>query len=195
LLWHWNSAILRGVHSICRVFPSQTRQKDRYLQIARSVRHGKTVRQEIIATLGRLDLLQESGQLDRLLRSGLRFARQVKVLDAHAAGQAEPVSMRKIGPDLVFGRLWQSMGLAEIVAGLAAQRKYGFDLERAVYLTVLHRLFASGSDRAAELWKENYRIPGAEGLSRHQLYRTMAWLGEEIGPGLKGGAALHQGPD
>jgi hypothetical protein len=33
----------------------------RYLQIARSVRHGKTVRQEIIATLGRLDLLQESG--------------------------------------------------------------------------------------------------------------------------------------
>jgi hypothetical protein len=46
----------------------------------------------------------------------LRFARQVKVLDAHAAGQTEPVSIRKIGPDLVFGRLWQSMGLAEIVA-------------------------------------------------------------------------------
>jgi hypothetical protein len=158
----------------------------RYLQIARSVRHGKTVRQEIIATLGRLDLLQESGQLDRLLRSGLRFARQVKVLDAHAAGQTEPVSIRKIGPDLVFGRLWQSIGLAEIVAGLAAQRKYGFDLERAVYLTVLHRLFASGSDRAAELWKENYRIPGAEELSLHQLYRAMAWLGEEIGPGLMG---------
>jgi hypothetical protein len=130
--------------------------------------------------------LQESGQLDRLLRSGLRFARQVKVLDAHAAGQTEPVSIRKIGPDLVFGRLWQSMGLAEIVAGLAAQRKYGFDLERAVYLTVLHRLFASGSDRAAELWKENYRIPGAEELSLHQLYRAMAWLGEEIGPGLMG---------
>jgi hypothetical protein len=61
----------------------------RYLQIARSVRHGKTVRQQIIATLGRLDLLQESGQLNRLLRSGLRFARQVKVLDAHAAGQTQ----------------------------------------------------------------------------------------------------------
>jgi hypothetical protein len=68
----------------------------RYLQIARSVRHGKTVRQEIIATLGRLDLLQESGQLDRLLRSGLRFARQVKVLDAHAAGQTEPGHVPKI---------------------------------------------------------------------------------------------------
>ena len=68
----------------------------RYLQIARSVRRGKTVRQEeIIATLGRLDVLQQSGQLDSLLRSGLRFARKVKVLDAHAAGQTEPVSIAK----------------------------------------------------------------------------------------------------
>jgi hypothetical protein len=33
----------------------------RYLQIARSVRVEGKVRQEIIATLGRLDVLQESG--------------------------------------------------------------------------------------------------------------------------------------
>ena len=38
----------------------------RYLQIARSVRVEGKVRQEIIATVGRLDVLQESGQLDRL---------------------------------------------------------------------------------------------------------------------------------
>ena len=36
-------------------------------------------------------------------------------------------------------------------------RRYDFDVERAVYLTVLHRLFASGSDRAADRWRENYR--------------------------------------
>jgi hypothetical protein len=35
-------------------------------------------------------------------------------------------------------------------------RRYDFELERAIYLTVLHRLFASGSDRAAERWRENY---------------------------------------
>jgi hypothetical protein len=58
----------------------------RYLQIARSVRRGKTVRQEIIANLGRLDLLQESGQLDRLLRSGLRFSQNIKVLDDQQQG-------------------------------------------------------------------------------------------------------------
>lgn len=158
----------------------------RYLQIARSVRRGKTVRQEIIATLGRLDVLQETGQLESLLRSGLRYARKVKVLDAHAAGETEAVSISKIGPDLVFGRLWKSMGLEDIIRGLAGEGKHKFDLERVVYLTVLHRLFASGSDRAAEVWKENYRIPGTDELWLHQLYRTMGWLGEELEPGLRG---------
>jgi Transposase DDE domain len=51
---------------------------------------------------------------------------------------------------------------------------------------VLHRLFASGSDRAAEAWKENYHIPGAQELALQHLYRAMAWLGEEIGEGVLG---------
>jgi hypothetical protein len=49
------------------------------------------------------------------------------------------------------------------------------------YLSVLHRLFASGSDRAAERWREDYLIPGTEGLElHHHLYRAMAFLGEAI---------------
>ena len=153
----------------------------RYLQIARSVREGKKVRQVILATLGRLDLLEATGQLERLLRSGLRYCQQIQVLDAHAAGETKPVSIRKLGADLVFGRLWEELGLPEIIRGLARERRFGFDLERAIYLTVLHRLFASGSDRAAERWKESQRIPGVEALELHHLYRAMAWLGEAVG--------------
>ena len=62
---------------------------------------------------------------------------------------------------------------------LLKDRRYGFDLERAIYLTVLHRLFAPGSDRAAERWRESYLLPGTEALGLHQLYRAMAFLGEE----------------
>ena len=113
---------------------------------------------------------------------GLCYCRQVKVLD-RAAGDSEPVSIVKIGPDPVFGRVWQKTGMGEIIGGLASVRRHGFHLERAVYLSVLHRLFVSGSDRAAEAWKENYRIPRAEQLALQQLYRAMAWLGEEIGQG------------
>jgi len=49
-----------------------------------------------------------------------------------------------------------------------------------VFLTVLHRLFDPGSDRAAEVWRERYRIEGTEELRLHHLYRTMAWLGEPL---------------
>ena len=44
-----------------------------YLQIVESHRTGDQVRQRVIATLVRLDELESSGQLDRLLRSGARF--------------------------------------------------------------------------------------------------------------------------
>jgi hypothetical protein len=154
----------------------------RYLQIAHSVREGKKVRQQVIATLGRLDLLQQSGQLDRLMRSGVRHCEGLAVLDAQAAGQMEPVPVRRIGPDLVFSRLWQQSGLPEILQALLKGRRYGFDVERAIYLTVLHRLFTPGSDRAAERWRESYLIPGTETLGLHQLYRAMAFLGEEVDP-------------
>src|SRR5450631_3856843 len=45
-----------------------------YLQIVESRREGAQVRQQVIATLGRVEDLHESGQLERLLRSGARFA-------------------------------------------------------------------------------------------------------------------------
>jgi len=152
----------------------------RYLQIAHSVREGQKVRQQVIATLGRLDLLEASGQLERLMRSGLRHCEKFAVIDAHAAGEIQPVAIRRIGPDLVFARLWKESGIPEVLRSLLKARHYEFDVERAIYLTVLHRLFASGSDRAAERWREDYLIPGTEGLELHHLYRAMAFLGDPI---------------
>jgi hypothetical protein len=124
--------------------------------------------------------LQASGQLDALLRSGLRLSERLVVLDAHAAGQTEAVGLQKIGPDLVFGPLWDQAGIADALAEQLAPRRYDFDVERAVFLTVLHRLFGSGSDRAAERWRDDYRIRGVETLELHHLYRAMAFLGEPL---------------
>jgi hypothetical protein len=153
-----------------------------YLQIVHSVREGQKVRQQVFATLGRIDELKASGRLDALMRSGLRHCENLAVIDAHAAGQTEPVTVLRIGPELVFGRLWKESGIQEVVQSLLHGRRYDFDVERAIYLTVLHRLFASGSDRAAERWRENYLIPGTEALDLHHLYRAMAFLGQEIEP-------------
>ena len=146
------------------------------------------MRQQVIATLGRVEDLRESGQLERLLRSGARFAAKAIVVDAVAAGEATASAARRIGPALVFERLWEETGCRKVVEDLAGSRKHGFALERAVFLTVLHRLFAGGSDRAADRWREDYRIEGVEGLDLHHLYRAMAWLGEELAEDQQDGA-------
>jgi transposase len=154
--------------------------KYQYVQIARSHRDGKTVRQQTLLSLGRLDVLQASGQLDGLLRSGLRLCERLTVIDAHAAGETEPVALRRIGPDLVFSRLWAETGIQRCLLQQLEGRYYEFPVERAIYLTVLHRLFGSGSDRAAERWREQYRIPETEKLDLHHLYRAMAFLGDPL---------------
>jgi transposase len=151
-----------------------------YLQIVESFREKGHVRQRVLSTVGRLDVLQTSGQLDALMRSGLRFCEKLAVIDAHAAGQTEPVQVQRVGPDLVFGRLWEALGLGKIIQRVLQGRRYEFDVERAIYLTVIHRLFASGSDRAAERWRQAYRLPGTEKLDLHHLYRAMAFLGEPL---------------
>jgi transposase len=151
-----------------------------YLQIVHSVRQGEKVRQQVFGTLGRLDELKASGRLEALIRSGLRHCENFAVIDAHATGETQAVTVLRIGPDLVFGRLWKECGIQEVIQSLLEARRYDFDVERAVYLTVLHRLFASGSDRAAERWREDYLIPGTEALDLHHLYRAMAFLGDGI---------------
>ena len=149
-----------------------------YLQIAHSQRVGGQVRQRVIATLGRLDVLAASGQLEGLVRSGARFATQAMVLSA--AQDDATATVRRIGPALVFERLWTETGCRAVIEAVAKERKHGFALERAIFLSVLHRLMGGGSDLAADRWREDYRIAGAEALELHHLYRAMAWLGEEL---------------
>jgi Transposase DDE domain len=161
-------------------FRRKTSQGRIYLQIVESHRTGDRVRQRVIATLGRLDELEASGQLDRLLRSGARFVQQAMVLDAARTGEVPAITVRRIGPALLFERLWAETGCQSVTTALARRRGHRFGLERAVFLTVLHRLMRGGSDLAADRWREEYRIAGSEDLDLHHLYRAMAWLGEEL---------------
>ena len=91
---------------------------------------------------------QASGRLDALMRSGLRHCEKLAVIDAHGAGETQAVTVLRIGPDLVFGRLWKESGIRELIESSLQARRYEFDVERAIYLTVLHRLFATGRRRS-----------------------------------------------
>ena len=151
-----------------------------YVYLVENIREGGRAKQRIIANLGRKEVVVAHGDLDRLARSVARLAQRSMVLSL-VEGEAPPDAVcRRIGPALLFERLWHEVGCRAVLEGLAAGRQFEFAAERAVFLTVLHRLFVSGSDRAAEKWRADYRIEGTEALQLHHLYRAMAWLGEPL---------------
>lgn len=152
-----------------------------YLQVVENQwRDGKS-HQRVIWTIGRVDRLREKGTIDKLLRSLSKFSDQALLLLTDVSNpKAEVV---KIGPGLIFERLWERLGIKGIIEELLEGYKFGFNVERAIFLTVLHHLFDPGSDRRAESWRKGYKIKGAGRIRLHQLYRAMAWLGSPLGGG------------
>lgn len=152
-----------------------------YLQIVENRWEDGRSKQRVIVTLGRLDELRDQGRLDGLLRSGAKLSQAALLLTAQQQGELPVISTTRLGPELVFQRLWSELKIPQVLEGLLDGRRFEFPIERAIFLTVMHRLFQSGSDRSCMVWKEDYHLPGTEPLQLHQLYRAMAWLGEPLG--------------
>jgi hypothetical protein len=151
-----------------------------YVYLVETVREDGKTKQRIIHTLGRKEDVEQRGDLDRLARSIARLAQRSMVLSLLEAGGVPQLSCKRIGPPLLFERLWRDTLCREVIEQLLIPRGFEFAVERAVFLTVLHRLMLSGSDRACEQWRADYRIAGIDMLQLHHLYRAMAWLGEEL---------------
>ncbi|MBI5024863.1 MAG: IS1634 family transposase [Candidatus Omnitrophica bacterium] len=157
-----------------------------YLQIVESYREQGHVRQRVIGTIGRVEELSARGQVDQLLRSLAKYSERAILL---LAGAGDPeAEVKKVGPGLIFGRLWERIGMGEHIRELLQGRRYQFEVERAIFVTVLHRLMNPGSDRQAERWLSAYRIEKADSLQLQHFYRAMAWLGNP----LKGAATLER---
>ncbi len=151
---------------------------NQYLQIVENRKVSGKVVQRVISTVGRLDRLQEKGEVENLVRSLSRFSEKVLLV---LSGKNEICAeTKKIGPALIFERLWNGLGIKKALESALRERFFFFNVERAIFLTVLHRLFMSGSDRFCDKWRSDYRIDGVQDLSLHHLYRAMAFLGDEI---------------
>jgi hypothetical protein len=151
-----------------------------YIYLVETVREDGKTKQRIIRNLGRKEAVEAAGDLDRLARSAARLSQRAMVLSAIDGGTAADVICRRIGGPLLFERLWQESGCRAVLEEVLIGRRFEFAVERAVFLTVLHRLMVSGSDRACEHWRDDYRIDGIGDLELHHLYRAMSWLGEEL---------------
>ena len=152
--------------------------KYQYLQIVENRKEKGKVKQRVIATIGRMDQLHPKGRVETLIRSLSRFSEKtLLILSGNSDVSADAV---KIGPSIIFERLWKETGIKKAIQRLLIDRRFEFNVERAIFLTVLHRLIVSGSDRFCERWRRDYNINGTEQLDLHHLYRAMTFLGEEV---------------
>lgn len=90
-----------------------------YLQIVRSYRDNGKVKQEILFTLGRLDILQASGQIDGLVQALARFSARQKLIDL-----SKDVSVSQIyhfGAAQVVSRMLERLGIRRMLDRLAAK--------------------------------------------------------------------------
>jgi transposase len=151
--------------------------KYEYLQVVENHREGPKVNQRVIATLGRLDQMHAKGEVETLIRSLARFSEKaLLILSGRSDVTAECTA---IGPALIFERLWKDLGISTVLKGLVSERFFSFDVERALFLTVLHRLRVSGSDRFCDKWRRDFAVKGVDDIALHHLYRAMAFIGEE----------------
>jgi len=144
-----------------------------YLQIAQSFRKDGKPRQRVLATLGRKDELPAKGTIDSLVESLAQFSHKYRLLKDQAL--AARVS-KMWGPALIFNRLWEEQGMAEILRRSSEGRKFGFDVERVAFAMVLQRLCAPGSDLQGYGWLET--VEGFSKIELQHLYRTNAFLAE-----------------
>jgi transposase len=152
--------------------------RHQYLQIVENRKIKGKVVQRVLVTLGRMDQLHKKDRIETLIRSLSRFSEKVLLI---LSGKSDvSASAKKIGPPLIFERLWRELGIKKVIRGLLGERKFEFDVERAIFLTVLHRLFVSGSDRSCDRWRRDYVTEGGQELSLHHLYRAMAFVGQEV---------------
>ena len=94
-------------------------QDRKYLQIVRSYRENGKVKQEILFTLGRLDILQRTNQIDSLITALSRFAVRQRLIDL-----SKDISISNVyyfGAGDVISKMLERLGLRQMFKRLIAK--------------------------------------------------------------------------
>ena len=159
----------------------QTRTDGRvvtYLQLAENdwdARKGRS-QARIVFNFGRADDPEVIERLRRLAQSILRRCSAEAIV-------AERPDWRLLcawpyGDIYALEAMWKRLGIDAVIRAQTEARRFGFEMERALFAMVANRACAPASKLYChEQWlKEDVRIEGTQGLELHQLYRAMDFL-------------------
>ncbi|MCC7463932.1 MAG: hypothetical protein IT480_15905 [Gammaproteobacteria bacterium] len=149
-----------------------------HLQLAENLwdAEKQRARVHILYNCGRADDPGNTERLRRLARSILRRCAPEEIVAENPDWQV--VNAWDHGDLYGLEQLWRRLGIPQVIAEVLAERKFDFDVERALFAMVANRALAPASKLYCyEQWlKEQVRLEGAAALELQHLYRAMDFL-------------------
>jgi transposase len=143
----------------------------KYLHVVESVRINGKPRQRLLANLGRCDQGAHN-RLEKMAEVLVSASEKLSLLNIEKDlfNEGSP----SWGPNLIFKRLWEELGLEEVFKDNFSDNNCEFNITESLYNLVLNRLTAPSSKRHMESWQED--VHGLENFDLHQYYRAMDYM-------------------
>jgi hypothetical protein len=116
-----------------------------YVQIVESQRVGEQVKQRVVCSLGNRESLDPVA-IDRLVMGLAKYGSVIPVPKPASASSHGDVDLgigargdRHFGDLFVLDQVWRDLGLRDILRRFAEERRFKFDLERAVFAVTVYR--------------------------------------------------------
>jgi hypothetical protein len=149
-----------------------------HLQIAESSwnRHKKRSETRIVYNCGRA---ADAATIDKLRKLARSILRRCSPEDLAAADTGwKLIDSWSFGDLYAIEVLWERLGIREAIEAEVGERRFGFSVERALFVMIANRLCAPSSKLYCwEQWlREDVRVRGTDGLELQHLYRAMDFL-------------------
>ena len=146
-----------------------------HLQLAENLWDPERQRSQvkIIYNCGRTEDAETTERLRRLAHSILRRCAPEEIVAENPAWQL--VEAYSYGDLYVLEHLWRRLGVDAVIDEVVGRRRFGFDVERALFAMVANRALAPSSKLYCyEQWlSEDIRIDATQQLGLQHLYRAM----------------------
>jgi transposase len=152
-----------------------TAKGKKYLNIIENYREGKSVKQKVIANLGRVDALKVDS-IERLAEKLLKIVESEKRLNQSSVPEIEELDRYNYG-FVVYRKLWNRFKLDAILDKLVEDREIEYDFKSVIFSMVVDRLLKPKSKLALFTNKEDYFSINEE-LHLNHLYRSLDILAD-----------------
>lgn len=149
-------------------FRIQKKPSGNYLTLAQTYRENGKIKHQHIASLGRVDKLNQNGTLYKLAQKLLQLSNQRNHYDISTM---EEEDRRLWGPVAVVKAVWKQFKLDNFFQKIVQDKKIQYKLVSCLFLLALDRIMQPQS--RLQSWHNQHKWWELEEVELHQLYRAL----------------------